>query len=71
MVVVNNGISLVGGPEVSLQVTSVVPTSVGRIVFASVGRPLTPGRARDASERSCTVVRTGFWRGLTPQYSVL
>ena len=36
MVVVNGGISLVGGPEVSLQVTSVVPTSVGRIVFASV-----------------------------------
>jgi uncharacterized protein YacL len=36
MVVVNNGISLVGGPEVELQVTSVVPTSVGRIVFASV-----------------------------------
>jgi uncharacterized protein YacL len=36
MVVVNGGISLVGGPEVSLQVTSVVPTSVGRIVFASM-----------------------------------
>jgi uncharacterized protein YacL len=36
MVVVNGGISLVGGPEVALQVTSVVPTSVGRIVFASV-----------------------------------
>jgi uncharacterized protein YacL len=35
MVVVNNGISLVGGPEVSLQVTSVVPTSIGRIVFAT------------------------------------
>jgi uncharacterized protein YacL len=36
MVVVNGGSALVGGPEVSLQVTSVVPTSVGRIVFASV-----------------------------------
>jgi len=36
MVVVNGGVSLVGGPEVSLQVTSVVPTSVGRIVFTSV-----------------------------------
>ncbi len=36
MVVVNGGVSLVGGPEVSLQVTSVVPTSVGRIVFASI-----------------------------------
>lgn len=36
MVVVNGGISLVGGPEVALQVTSVVPTSVGRIVFASL-----------------------------------
>jgi uncharacterized protein YacL len=36
MVVVNNGISLVGGPEVALHVTSVVPTSVGRIVFASL-----------------------------------
>jgi uncharacterized protein YacL len=36
MVVVNGGISLVGGPEVALQVTSVVPTSVGRIVFANM-----------------------------------
>jgi uncharacterized protein YacL len=36
MVVVNGGVSLVGGPEVSLQVTSVVPTSVGRIVFTSI-----------------------------------
>ena len=36
MVVVNGGSTLVGGPEVSLQVTSVVPTSVGRIVFAAV-----------------------------------
>jgi uncharacterized protein YacL len=36
MVVVNGGVSLVGGPEVSLQVTSVVPTSMGRIVFTSV-----------------------------------
>jgi len=36
MVVVNGGVSLVGGPEVSLQVTSVVPTAVGRIVFTSV-----------------------------------
>ena len=41
MVVVNNGISLVGGPEVALQVTSVVPTSVGRIVFASVDESAT------------------------------
>jgi uncharacterized protein YacL len=36
MVVVNGGDALVGGPEVSLRVTSVVPTSVGRMVFASV-----------------------------------
>jgi uncharacterized protein YacL len=36
MVVVNGGVSLVGGPEVSLQVTSVVPTAMGRIVFTSV-----------------------------------
>jgi uncharacterized protein YacL len=36
MVVVNGGISLVGGPAVALQVTSVVPTSVGRIVFANM-----------------------------------
>jgi uncharacterized protein YacL len=40
MVVVNGGVSLVGGPEVSLQVTSVVPTSVGRIVFASIDEPI-------------------------------
>ena len=34
MVVVNGGVSLVGGPEMMLQVTSVVPTSAGRLVFA-------------------------------------
>ena len=34
MVVVNGGDDLVGGPEVMLQVTSVVPTSGGRLVFA-------------------------------------
>jgi uncharacterized protein YacL len=34
MVVVNDGEDLVGGPEVMLQVTSVVPTSAGRLVFA-------------------------------------
>jgi uncharacterized protein YacL len=34
MVVVNGGDELVGGPEVMLQVTSVVPTSGGRLVFA-------------------------------------
>jgi hypothetical protein len=34
MVVVNGGIGLVGGPEMMLQVTSVVPTSAGRLVFA-------------------------------------
>ena len=40
----------VGGPEVSLQVTSVVPTSVGRIVFASVDEHIEradPEPARD------------------------
>lgn len=36
MVVVNGGETLVGGPEVSLRVTSVVPTSVGRMVFATL-----------------------------------
>jgi uncharacterized protein YacL len=36
MVVVNGGRELVGGPEVQLQVTSVVPTAAGRMVFASV-----------------------------------
>ena len=36
MVVVNNGGDLVGGPEVVLQVTSVVPTSAGRLLFARV-----------------------------------
>jgi uncharacterized protein YacL len=34
MVVVNGGRALVGGPEVLLQVTSVVPTSAGRLLFA-------------------------------------
>jgi uncharacterized protein YacL len=38
MVVVNGGAGLVGGPEVQLQVTSVVPTSAGRMVFASLER---------------------------------
>lgn len=36
MVVVNGGAELVGGPEVQLQVTSVVPTAAGRMVFASL-----------------------------------
>jgi uncharacterized protein YacL len=39
MVVVNGGSELVGGPEVQLQVTSVVPTAVGRMVFASLEQP--------------------------------
>jgi uncharacterized protein YacL len=34
MVVVNGGSDLVGGPDVMLQVTSVVPTNAGRLVFA-------------------------------------
>jgi uncharacterized protein YacL len=34
MVVVNDGSELIGGPEVLLQVTSVVPTSAGRLLFA-------------------------------------
>jgi uncharacterized protein YacL len=36
MVVVNGGSDLVGGPEVHLQVTSIVPTSAGRLVFAAL-----------------------------------
>ncbi len=36
MVVVNGGEQLVGGPEVMLQVTSVVPTSAGRLLFAQL-----------------------------------
>jgi uncharacterized protein YacL len=36
MVVVNGGADLVGGPEVLIQVTSIVPTSAGRLVFASL-----------------------------------
>jgi uncharacterized protein YacL len=36
MVIVNHGASLVGGPEVQLQVTSVVPTSAGRLLFAQL-----------------------------------
>jgi uncharacterized protein YacL len=38
MVVVNEGEDLVGGPEVMLQVTSVVPTTAGRLVFARLDR---------------------------------
>ena len=38
MVVVNGGAELVGGPEVMLQVTSVVPTAGGRLVFAALER---------------------------------
>jgi uncharacterized protein YacL len=34
MVVVNGGHELVGGPEVMLQVTAVVPTAAGRLLFA-------------------------------------
>ena len=34
MVVVNGGEDLVGGPEVMLQITSVVPTNAGRLLFA-------------------------------------
>ncbi|MDQ1520969.1 MAG: hypothetical protein QOI55_2042 [Actinomycetota bacterium] len=36
MVVVNGGADLVGGPDVQLQVRSVVPTAAGRMVFASL-----------------------------------
>jgi uncharacterized protein YacL len=36
MVVVNGGADLVGGPDVQLQVKSVVPTAAGRMVFASL-----------------------------------
>lgn len=36
MVVVNGGADLVGGPDVMLQVTSVVPTSAGRLLFAQL-----------------------------------
>ncbi len=36
LVVVNGGADFIGGPEVSLHVASVVPTSVGRVVFASI-----------------------------------
>ena len=36
MVVVNGGADLVGGPEVHLQVSSVVPTAAGRMVFATL-----------------------------------
>ena len=38
MVVVNGGEELVGGPEVMLQVTSVVPTNAGRLLFAASRR---------------------------------
>jgi uncharacterized protein YacL len=34
MVVVNGGSEMIGGPEMMLQVTSVVPTSAGRLLFA-------------------------------------
>lgn len=44
MVVVNGGADLVGGPPVTLRVASVVPTAVGRILFATVE----PGPAVEA-----------------------
>jgi uncharacterized protein YacL len=36
MVVVNGGSELIGGPDVQLQVTSVVPTTAGRMLFAKL-----------------------------------
>ena len=39
MVVVNGGSELVGGPDVMLQVTSIVPTNAGRLVFARLDEP--------------------------------
>ncbi|GIU88944.1 MAG: hypothetical protein KatS3mg010_0043 [Acidimicrobiia bacterium] len=46
MVVVNGGEPLVGGPEVMLQVTSVVPTAGGRLVFAALDDAGNPGVRR-------------------------
>lgn len=42
MVVVNGGANLVGGPELPLRVTSVVPTAAGRVVFAAVEAGVAP-----------------------------
>ena len=36
LVVVNEGDALIGGPAVALRITSVVPTAVGRLVFAAL-----------------------------------
>ncbi len=50
MVVVNGGAPLVGGPETLLRVTSVVPTSAGRLVFAAVDPDVAEeSGARDAA----------------------
>ena len=47
MVVVNGGVELVGGPEVMLQVTSVVPTSAGRLLFAKLDTTETSAERTD------------------------
>jgi len=38
MVIVNNGVELVGTGRVRVEITTVVPTSVGRLLFARVAR---------------------------------
>lgn len=48
MVVVNGGADLVGGPPVALRVASVVPTAVGRILFATVDEDASRGDGRGA-----------------------
>jgi uncharacterized protein YacL len=61
MVVVNGGAGLVGGPEVQLQVTSVLPTAAGRMVFASLEsdeeQPDEPGEERSDERADATEAR--------------
>ena len=50
MVVVNGGENLIGAGQVSLVVSSIVPTSAGRMVFARPNDPGGPDPAPSAAE---------------------
>ena len=53
MVVVNGGVDLVGGPDVMLQITSVVPTNAGRLLFARLDSLTLESDAVEQYWRSC------------------
>ena len=58
MVVVNGGDDLVGGPDVMLQITSVVPTNAGRLLFARLDSHVTGARRVDAILAPCAPGRS-------------